>query len=491
MASNASLKAARKAKNDEFYTRYEDVEKEVSQYDSSLFEDKIIFCSCDDSDSAFYKYFDNNFEKLKIKKLICTRYYKKMTGEDRGKFYIIEAGENGKKYSSGELEGDGDFRSAEIKKLFAEADILVTNPPFSLFREFISQLIEYGKKFLIIGNYSAVLYKNICLLFKDNKMRYGYSFPDAFEKPNGKLVKNINSAWFTNLEDSNSKKQSIVLCEKYYSDNGAPLQDSAEKYPRFDDYDAIYIDTIKNIPYDYIPCWYKCQKADICDYAKKEGQKKANPLCDKHCNGKMAVPFTFFSQYFLRGFEVVDIPLRLKVNGEEKFTRIIIQQKKFDKKPESDIDIVYKKIEEITPYENNPRKNDNAVDAVAESIKQFGWKVPIVIDKDNVIVAGHTRYKAAQKLGITEVPCIVADDLTEEQVTAFRIADNKVSEYAEWDYELLKNELSEIKIDMKPLGMSLSEIPSYDELFTEAEPKDKETKKRVYTCPCCGKEFEL
>ena len=110
-------------------------------------------------------------------------------------------------------------------------------------------------------------------------------------------------------------------------------------------------------------------------------------------------------------------------------------------------------IKDIHPYEKNPRRNDDAVDKVAESIKQFGFKVPIVIDKDNIIVAGHTRYKAAQKLGLEAVPCIVADDLTDQQVKAFRLADNKVSEFAEWDMDLLDDELDDIfDIDMSFFG---------------------------------------
>lgn len=118
--------------------------------------------------------------------------------------------------------------------------------------------------------------------------------------------------------------------------------------------------------------------------------------------------------------------------------------------------IVYKNIDEIKPYEKNPRKNDNAVSAVANSIKEFGFKVPIVIDKDNVIVAGHTRYKASLKLGIEEVPCIVANDLTEQQIKAFRLADNKVAEKAEWDYELLDEEINEIfDIDMSDFGFEI------------------------------------
>lgn len=119
------------------------------------------------------------------------------------------------------------------------------------------------------------------------------------------------------------------------------------------------------------------------------------------------------------------------------------------------MEIVYRGIGEIRPYENNPRKNDGAVDAVAASIREFGWKVPVVIDKDGVIVAGHTRYKAAQKLGIDKIPCIVADDLTEEQVRAYRLADNKVGELAEWDFDALSDELAQLDfsgIDMSDFG---------------------------------------
>lgn len=117
------------------------------------------------------------------------------------------------------------------------------------------------------------------------------------------------------------------------------------------------------------------------------------------------------------------------------------------------VEIVEKSIDEIKPYEKNPRKNDEAVKYVMESIKQFGFKVPIVIDKDNVIVCGHTRYKASKKLGIEVVPCVIADDLTEEQIKAFRLADNKVSEKAEWDFDLLNEEIDDIlNIDMQEFG---------------------------------------
>lgn len=135
--------------------------------------------------------------------------------------------------------------------------------------------------------------------------------------------------------------------------------------------------------------------------------------------------------------------------------------------------IVYKKIDDVIPYENNPRKNDEAVDYVAKSIKEFGFKVPIIIDKDNVIVTGHTRLKAAKQLGMKEVPTIMADDLTEDQIKAFRLADNKVSEFAEWDDDLLKMELDDIDINMSDFGFVLGEIdvdsggnPLTDEKYT-------------------------
>jgi len=119
------------------------------------------------------------------------------------------------------------------------------------------------------------------------------------------------------------------------------------------------------------------------------------------------------------------------------------------------MEIINKKIDEVIPYENNPRKNDEAVDYVAKSIKEFGFKVPIIIDKNGVIVAGHTRLKAAKKLGLKEVPTIIADDLSDDQIKAFRLADNKVGEFAEWDDELLKIELDDIDINMEDFGFDL------------------------------------
>lgn len=138
------------------------------------------------------------------------------------------------------------------------------------------------------------------------------------------------------------------------------------------------------------------------------------------------------------------------------------------------MEIVKIKIDELKQYEKNPRKNDKAVEYVANSIKEFGFKVPIVIDKNNVIVAGHTRYKASEKLGLTEVPCIVADDLNEEQIKAFRLADNKVSEFAEWDFNILGEELGDIDFDMTEFGFEKLNLDP-DDFGTDFELSDLET----------------
>ena len=153
-------------------------------------------------------------------------------------------------------------------------------------------------------------------------------------------------------------------------------------------------------------------------------------------------------------------------------------------------------IDEIIPYENNPRKNDNAVDKVAESIKEFGFKVPIIIDKDNIIIAGHTRKKAAEQLNMNEVPCIYAEELTEEQVKAFRLADNKTAEFAQWNMKKLEKELSDIAaIDMETLfhfpDFSAEEIEVSDDDFLQESELSQNKKAKTVICPHCGKEFEI
>ena len=152
------------------------------------------------------------------------------------------------------------------------------------------------------------------------------------------------------------------------------------------------------------------------------------------------------------------------------------------------MEIIYKPVSDLIPYENNPRKNDDAVDYVANSIKEFGFKVPIIVGSDNVIVTGHTRLKAAIKLGLTEVPVIVADDLTEEQINAFRLADNKVAEMAGWDFGKLDLELEELDFDMSQFGFIEFDSVDLDDFFEDAEPKNKEPKR--VQCPHCGEWFD-
>lgn len=148
------------------------------------------------------------------------------------------------------------------------------------------------------------------------------------------------------------------------------------------------------------------------------------------------------------------------------------------------MEIINKKLDELKPYENNPRFNDDAVEYVANSIKEFGFKVPIVIDKDNVIVAGHTRYKASMELGLEEVPCIVADDLNEEQIKAYRLADNKVSEKASWDFELLDEELDDLNIDMEEFGFQNIEI-DWDNVSDLSKDTYEEPTHTMLECPKC------
>lgn len=157
------------------------------------------------------------------------------------------------------------------------------------------------------------------------------------------------------------------------------------------------------------------------------------------------------------------------------------------------MEIINKKINEIKPYEKNPRKNDEAVEYVANSIKEFGFKVPIVIDKNNIIIAGHTRLKASLELGLKEVPCIIADDLSEEQIKAFRLADNKVSEKSQWDFSKLDEELDNIlDIDMNLFNFNVDEIDdiNLDDYFKENE-NSKEKESKLIECPYCHKSIKL
>ena len=209
---NTNLKAAKKNKNDEFYTELSDVENELKHY-TNFFKGKVVLCNCDDPRvSNFFHYFSYNFEYLGLKKLITTCYKNKNVNlfsknENEGAIYLEYIGDKNKnrvpdnnEIDIKPLKGDGDFRSDECIELLKQADIVCTNPPFSLFREYVAQLVEYNKKFIIIGNKNAITYKEIFKLIRDNKIWLGYSTPKNFIQPDGSLGKLGGlTRWFTNL----------------------------------------------------------------------------------------------------------------------------------------------------------------------------------------------------------------------------------------------------------------------------------------------------
>ena len=290
-SKNSSLAKARDAKQDEFYTQLSDIEKELRHY-KKHFKGKVVYCNCDDPRvSGFFHYFSYNFEKLGLKKLITTCYKSderdlfssndaeaaimlEYTG-DKDKNNVPDPSEIG----IVKLKGDGDFRSEESIELLKQSDIVVTNPPFSLFREFISQLFDYEKKFIVVGSKNAITYKEIFGLIKDNRLWLGNGFsagnayfkipPEnarnyangVYDKATG-LVKFRNVGWFTNL-DIAKRHEELILFRDY----------NERDYPRYVNYDAIEVGTVKDIPSDY--------------------------------DGEMGVPITFLDIYNPDQFEIV------------------------------------------------------------------------------------------------------------------------------------------------------------------------------------------
>ena len=271
MAKNASLNAAKDAKHDEFYTRYDDIQAELNHYEKH-FNGKAVLCNCDDPyESNFCKFFLRNFNYLGLKRLICTSYASspvvgtQMTIFDymdepvrRGHGYVMDISEvpmaNGrgvsdddidkllksKKRGVKKLSGDGDFRSEECIEYLKQADIVVTNPPFSLFRDYISFLMEHDKKFLIIGNQNALHYKEIFPLVQQNKVWLGHNHVKEFSKPDGTTQKFGNVLWYTNLDIS--KRHEGVVLYKHYNPDG---------YPQYYNYDGIDVNKVSEIPMDY------------------------------------------------------------------------------------------------------------------------------------------------------------------------------------------------------------------------------------------------
>ena len=260
--SNGNLHEAKKQKNDEFHTCLDDIEREGYYY-KDQFKDKVIYCNCDDArESNFFKYFSLNFEFFGLKKLICTGYNE----NGHGTVLIYEGDKNGNRVVDDseiqvqELEGNGDFRSEECIELLKQADIVVTNPPFSLFRAYVKQLMDYNKRFLIIGNQNAITYKEIFPYIKEGKLRMGHSMngsnrwfvvPDNYEVKegaaghkveNGKKMLFVNGvAWFTNLYTHKSTRPSDLF--KVYKGH-------EEEYPCYDNYNAINVDKVANLPKD-------------------------------------------------------------------------------------------------------------------------------------------------------------------------------------------------------------------------------------------------
>lgn len=300
MSKNKNLHSAKKEKNDEFYTLYEDIEKEVEEYKEQL-KDKIIFCNCDDPESSnFWKYLSNNFEYYGLKKLISSHYdpngnsYKLEISRDINNDGILNKLDTQKTT----FKGNGDFRSEECIEILKECDIVITNPPFSLFREYITQLMEYDKKFLVIGSYNAITYKEVFRYIKDNKLWLGVSPRSMNFKKSDGSIDVVNASWFTNLDN---KKRHIdlirnVLYKKY----------NEVDYPKYDNYDAININKVADIPVDYFGC--------------------------------MGVPITYLSNHNPEQFEIIGIDRvlveeitgkvsRFLINGDEKYARIVIKRK--------------------------------------------------------------------------------------------------------------------------------------------------------------------
>ena len=342
--ANTNLANAKTAKNDEFYTQYADIQKEINaylEYNPDTFRDKVVLLPCDDPEwSNFTRFFAQNFERLGLKRLISTSFaveskkyknYQPTLFETespifdidktriKGKIFelIHDTNQNGRididDLEWHYLEGDGDFRSKEVCKLRDEADIIVTNPPFSLFREFMDWLIQSTKQFLIIGNVNAITYKETFALIKENKIWMGVSIhsgdrefrvPDSYpmkaagqriDERGVKYIRVKGVRWFTNM-DYPQRHEDLILYKKY----------SPEEYPKYDNFDAINIDITNNIP---------------CDY-----------------DGIMGVPITFLDKYNPDQFEIVAAMTTTKVdeynlgypyiNGEKKYARILIRCKK-------------------------------------------------------------------------------------------------------------------------------------------------------------------
>ena len=291
--ANVSLSNAKRAKNDEFYTQLSDIENELKHY-KSHFAGKVVYCNCDDArKSNFFRFFQKKFNDYGLKKLITTSYNE----NGHGSVLVYEGDTNGNgklddtEIKVSELKGNGDFRSEECIELLKEADIVVTNPPFSLFREYIATLVQYNKKFLVIGNQNAITYKEIFPLIKENKLWTGNNMVKTFRVPqvtnkncevlpNGEIIAKFGSiCWFTNL-DIKKRHEEIILYKSY----------NEEEFPKYDNYDAIEVSKVCEIPKDYdgvmgVPITflyrYNPSQFEIVGATESEGKGFSNGLWDE------------------------------------------------------------------------------------------------------------------------------------------------------------------------------------------------------------------
>ncbi|MBC6442060.1 MAG: adenine-specific methyltransferase EcoRI family protein [Rhodobacteraceae bacterium] len=275
-ANNTALNAAARARNDEFYTQLPDIEAELRHYPNA-FRGKTVYCNCDDPRvSAFWHYFSHQFHHLGLKRLLATCYknqnpnlFSRHDTEqaimlDYDGFRTGETTPRPEDIGIKTLHGDGDFRSDECIALLQQADIVVTNPPFSLFREYVAQLVEHKKQFLIIGNVNAITYREVFPLIRENRVWLGYTgiTAKAYKCPDGDIKKMGNTCWFTNLPH-HRRKEKLILYRPY----------TPQDYPTYDNYDAIEVSKVANIPADY--------------------------------DGVMGVPITFLDKYNPDQFEIL------------------------------------------------------------------------------------------------------------------------------------------------------------------------------------------
>lgn len=294
-SNNSNLGNAKKEKNDEFYTQLSDIENELRHY-KEQFKDKIVYCNCDDPEwSNFWIYFSRNFEHLGLKKLISTHYDK---DKPSFKLEIQKDINNDSKINQldtikTDLKQNGDFRSDECIELLKEADIIVSNPPFSLFREYVAQLEEYNKKYLIVGSMNAITYKDIFKHILEGNIWLGNTEVKKFIKPNGEIEKFGNICWFTNL-NHNKRNEKLILWKEFNSD--------IHKF--YDDYKILNIDKVSDIPLGY---------TDL-----------------------MAVPISYLNKHNPNQFELlgiansarhIGVECRTIINGKKVYNRIIIKLK--------------------------------------------------------------------------------------------------------------------------------------------------------------------